>query len=151
MLTALLLCYVYKTLRNPANSGMRISVGGETSDSLQASYHIAPLGTATASLLSSWETAVHLLPHSLLSIAEASDRLAVDMENNVQQTNNLPSSTELHKAKVALKDTLDTAHRTVGKLSKLSGPLYWVRIADVTGSYGYLCCCCFCWFNFLNA
>ncbi|CDJ64828.1 hypothetical protein, conserved [Eimeria necatrix] len=140
-----------ETLRNPANSGMRISVGGETSDSLQASYHISPLGTATASLLSSWETAVHLLPHSLLSIAEASDRLAVDMENNVQQTNNLPSSTELHKAKVALKDTLDTAHRTVGKLSKLSGPLYWGSIA-VSALIGcllllasfYMCCLCCC-------
>lgn len=59
----------------------------------------------------------------------------------MQQTNNLPSSTELHKAKVALKDTLDTAHRTVGKLSKLSGPLYWVRIAEATKSYGYLAIC----------
>ncbi|CDJ31863.1 uncharacterized protein EMH_0010480 [Eimeria mitis] len=138
-----------KTLRRRGNSGMAASGGSAENEEL--TFHIAPVSVAAPSLLSSFDTAVHLLPSTFFAIAEASEQLAAEIETSVRQADGLAAVRDLQTAKEALSQTLRSAHPAVDKIPKLSTPLFWVSIVTfslmgvlVLLASLYLCCLCCC-------
>ena len=108
-----------------------MEVIGESAEYGEATHHLSPVSVAAPSLLSSWETAIHLLPSTFFAIAESSEQLAAEIEASLQQTNDLLHVKDLQWAKETLGQALDSAQPTVKKIPKLGTPLFWVRTAVV--------------------
>lgn len=111
------------------------------------------MSVASPSLLSAWETTIHLLPSTFFAIAEASEHLAAEIEASMQQTDGLLAIKDMQKAKDVLTQTLKAAHPTVEKIPKIGTPLFWVRtavsafLATAALSFCVFFFCCLCCYS----
>lgn len=100
----------------------------------ERSYHLAPVAAAGPSLLSTWDTLIYLLPQGLSAMAVASDQLAKDIEDSVDQTQNLPSVEQLQAARALLTESVDIARKYLKPTPRRSRPIFWVRLSECWGS-----------------
>ncbi|KAL8435957.1 hypothetical protein ACSSS7_002098 [Eimeria intestinalis] len=126
-----------KLIKSPANSGGSVLVNrGGDRPAEETTYHASLVAAGSSSLLTSWDTLLFLLPQGLAAIAEASDSLAEQIENSLQDTDDLPPIHQLQSTRRMLTDSLAAAQSVLEPIPKLSEPLFWTA-GDIDNLLNY--------------